>query len=284
MKTMRDSIATGVLACILAAAACGPAQPPDKQSVDASGEAGEWTVLFDGETLDGWEDPTKENPPGDAWVVEDGSIKAVKRPKLREDLFTLETYGDFELAFEWRISPGGNSGVKYAIQDRAVLIAGKTNPEAKRFEDTVDYELIHRLGDRNKLQPGETMEEYVVAFEYQIIDNQGHSDAARGADRGAGAIYSMVAPVSREARPVGEFNEARIVLRGKNVQHWLNGVKVVDTALDSEPIRAGLEERWGIDSPVYKLLTGLPRKQSPIGLQHHNDEAWFRNIRIRRLD
>jgi hypothetical protein len=246
-------------------------------------EAG-WILLFDGETLNGWEDPAREDPPGDAWIVEDGCIKAVARPRLREDLFTIETFGKFEFVFEWKISPGGNSGVKYRIQDRAVLVAGKTNPEAQRFEDTVDFELRNRIWERHRLGPDDRMEEYVVAYEYQIIDNEGHRDAAAGADRQTGSIYGLVAPSGQTALPVGEFNYSRIVLNDNHVEHWLNRSKVIDTNLTSEEIRAGLEKRWTANSPVYLLLTEMPHRDTPIVLQHHNDEVWFRNLKIRRLD
>jgi 3-keto-disaccharide hydrolase len=270
-----------VISVVAFAVGCNPATEPQEVAEEAPAQ---WIELFDGETLNGWEDPAAENPPGDSWIIEDGCIKAVGRPTLREDLFTNEHFGDFELVFEWKISEKGNSGVKYRVQDRAVLVKGKTNPDAKRFEDIVDYELTNRLNDRNKLEPGDSMEEYVVAFEHQIIDNEGHRDALNGPDRSTGAVYSMIAPTSQEAKPVGEFNESKIVLRGNHVEHWLNGVNVVDADLTSEPIRAGLEKRWTTESPVYKLLTEMPRQDGPIGLQHHNDEAWFRNIRIRRLD
>lgn len=288
LKLSFSSIAVLML---LVAAGCGGPGPEAESGEAVVGpnaltpeeQAKGWRLLFDGESLAGWEDPAMENPPGDAWTVEEGCIKAVHAPKLREDLFTLDAFQDFELSFEWKISPGGNSGVKYRVQDRGVLEDGKLNPDAKRFEDLVDYELLHRQSGRDRVTPGASFQEYVVAFEYQVIDNNAHKDALRGADRTSGAIYSMVAPASSPVKPVGEFNESRIVLRGNHVQHWLNGEKVVDAMLDSEPIVAGLEKRWGQESPVYRLLTEMPRKKSPIGLQHHVDEAWYRSIKIRPL-
>lgn len=285
MSRMVRSGAPLLLAIVLggcAAAPERPAAPPSGARAPQEPAAG-WVSLFDGRTLEGWEDPARESPPGDAWTVEDGCIKSVHQPRFREDLYTRRTFSDFELAWEWRISAGGNSGVKYRIQDRALLVKGKNNGGAKRFEDKVDYELTHRLGDRSGVGPGDEFEEYAVAFEYQLIDDAAHPDARKGPDRSAGAIYSMVAPTEQAARPAGEWNEARIVLRGSHVEHWLNGRKVIDTSLDSEPIRAGLEKRWGVQSPVFRLLTGQPRRETPIALQHHNDVAWFRDIRIRRL-
>ena len=84
----------------------------------ALAHAQKWQVLFDGKTFKGWEDPLAKSPPGDSFTIEDGCLKAVPHPRLDEDLFTKDTYGDFELEFDWKISPRGNSGVKYRIQDR----------------------------------------------------------------------------------------------------------------------------------------------------------------------
>jgi hypothetical protein len=241
--------------------------------------AARWRLLFDGRSLRGWEDPARESPPGHAWVVEDGCLKAVARPRIREDLLTTESFGDFELVFEWRISPRGNSGVKYRIQDRALLVRNRPSPAGPQFEAMVNYELTHRRGDRSKIGPEDEIEEYLVAFEYQVID----AAVAAGARSGPGSLYDLAGEPHRAERPVGEFNQGRILLRGNHVEHWLNGVKVVDVDLDSAEVLERLERRWGKGSPVYELLTRQERRRTPIALQHHNDEAWFRNIKLRPL-
>ncbi len=153
-----------LLAALLLAPACSVSEPEDHNRLTPEEAAQGWELLFDGRTLAGWEDPAAETPPGDAWVVEDGCIRAVDHPRLREDLLTLERFSDFELVFDWKISPGGNSGVKYLIQDRAVLVEGRTRPDSDRFEDKVDYELAHRLGDRTRLGPRDRIEEYLIGF------------------------------------------------------------------------------------------------------------------------
>jgi hypothetical protein len=269
---------------MLVFAACATAPSPEPNTLSPEEQAEGWILLFDGRTMEGWEDPGKKSPPGNAWGVEDGCLKTVPRARMREDLFTLASFGDFELKFEWKISPGGNTGVKYRIQDRAMLEEGKRKPDASSFEEVVNYEMTHRLASRSQVSPSSQFEEYAVAFEYQLIDNTGHQDAKRGGRYQAASIYGLVAPSETVARPAGEFNESRIVLRGNHVEHWLNGVKVVDTDLDTEEIRQGLESRWGKESPVSDLLTRQPRRETPIGLQHHIDEAWFRNIKIRHLE
>ena len=77
-----------------------------------------------------------KSPPGDAFTIEDGCLKAVPHPRITEDLFTTDVFADFELFFDWKISPGGNSGVKFRIQDRVFLPAGKG-----KFEDRVNAAL-----------------------------------------------------------------------------------------------------------------------------------------------
>jgi hypothetical protein len=237
--------------------------------------AADWKSLFDGKTFNGWEDPTRKSPPGDSFVIENGCLKATSHPRINEDLFTADTYRDFELAFEWKISPGGNSGVKYRIQDRVMLLDEKT----PKFEDLVALSFQKRRKDR----PAKG-QEYVVGFEYQITDDSRNPDAtANGAKHRTAALYDTVAASRNVTKPAGTFNESRIVVKGDHVEHWLNGVKVVDTSLRSPEVAKGAAQRWGEGSAVYKLLVNQPRSRCQISLQNHNDEAWFRNIRIREL-
>jgi hypothetical protein len=231
-----------------------------------------WQLLFDGRSFDGWENPADKHPPADAWAIEDGCLKSVAKPRIIEDLFTKAKFRDFELTFDWKVAPGSNSGVKYRIQDRVMLAEGKF----KKFEDSVDYSIAHRRTDR----PAKG-QEYVIGFEYQVIDNSGHADARRGPKYQAGALYDLIGPAKDVTKPIGEFNQARLVVRGNHIEHWLNGVKVVDADL-AEAAKGGAH-RWGAESPVYKLMAEQPRKECPISLQNHNDPAWFRNIKIRRL-
>jgi hypothetical protein len=231
-----------------------------------------WQLLFDGRSFAGWEDPLRKSPPGDAWTIEDGCLKPTPHPRIIEDLFTEEKFGDFELQFEWKVAAKSNSGVKYRIQDRVMLIDGKF----KKFEDSVHASIAHRRQDR----PAKG-QEYVIGFEYQVIDNSGHADARRGPKYQAGALYDMTAASKDMSRPIGEFNQARLMVKGTRTEHWLNGEKVVDTDL-LEGARSS-EHRWGAQSEVYRLLATQPRRETPISLQNHNDPAWFRNIKIRRL-
>jgi Domain of Unknown Function (DUF1080) len=234
-----------------------------------------WVSLFDGKTMAGWDDPRQKVPPGDAWTVEDGCLKANRGPHITEDLFTKAVFRDFELAWEWKVAPGANSGVKYRIQDRIFLAPYPGH----RFEDVVNFSVQNRPAKRP-----DHGQEYVVGFEYQILDNTRNSDARVGTSHQAGALYDIVGPSKDVTRPVGEFNESRLVVKGNHVEHWLNGVKVVETDLDSALAAERAAHRWGAGTPVTVDLTTQPRKECPISLQNHGDDAWFRNIRIRRLD
>jgi len=233
-----------------------------------------WTVLFDGANRAQWDDPRQKMPPGDGWTVEDGCLRAVHSPRILEDMVTRKVFGDFELSLEWKISPGGNSGIKYKIQDRVFL----AQHPGGSFEDLVNWS----LGHRPTVRPDKG-QEYVVGFEYQILDNAGNIDARHGADRQAGALYDIAGPTKDVTKPVGEFNQTRIVVRGNHVEHWLNGVKVVDTSLDSPQTLDHLAKRWGKGSPVYELLAKQPKKECSISLQNHGSDAWFRDIKIRKL-
>jgi 3-keto-disaccharide hydrolase len=261
----------------IAAIACAAAlaAPAADNQLTAQERAAGWRLLFDGKTYANFEDPTKKSPPSHAFTIEDGCIRSLPHAEITEDLFTLEKFRDFELEFDWKISPGGNSGVKYRIQDR-VLLADAVR--GQKFEDRANASMKNRRTDR----PAKG-QEYVVGFEYQVLDNEKNPDARRGTNHQAGALYDMISPAKDATKPVGEFNHSRLVVKGDHVEHWLNGEKVVDGSLKDPAVAKGTAARWGADSPVYDLLVNQPRQECQISLQNHETDAWFKNIKIRKL-
>lgn len=242
-----------------------------------------WKLLFDGTNTDAWQYPAQLHPAGDAWSIEDSCLAAKPHPLITEDLVTKETYQDFELAFDWKISQGGNSGVKYRIQEFPILLRAERQPHGAKFEGLVDTAVKDHVTRRSVIKPGEKAQIYVVGFEYQLIDNGRHPDALRGPLYQSGSVYSIFPPSRDVTRPVGQFNHSQLVLKGNHVEHWLNGEKVVEADLDSPQVKETLAKRWGKDSPVFNLLVNQPKKRCPISLQNHGDAVWFQAIKIRRL-
>lgn len=257
-------------------------QAEDNKLTPAEKKEG-WTLLFDGKSYKGWLDPARRKPAGDSWIIEQGALRTVAHPKIREDLVSAAQYGDFDLMFDWKIAPGGNSGLKYAIQE-FILLDARYRRHDLPFEKQVAWELEHKQSKREALDPAKGSEEYVVGFEYQMIDDSAHADAKRGALYQTGALYSMLPPSQSASHKPGEWNQGRVVKRGAHIEHWVNGVKVLDGSLDDPRAMASGGKRWKDVPEVKRLLGDRPKKQAPISLQNHNDAAWFKNIKIKRLD
>lgn len=206
----------------------------------ADREAPEWRVLFDGSSTEEWRGFRQEAFPTGGWKVEDGVLATVAG-LARVDLVTRETFGDFELSFEWRLPPGGNSGIFFWV-DEAVPVIWHHAPEI------------------------------------QILDDKAYDQAADTL-LASGSLYDLVPPLAeKKLRPLGEFNSNRLVVRGSEIEYWLNGEKVLKADLDSPEVR----ER--IAASKFGEHEGFARtRPGRIGLQHHGEEAAFRNIRIREL-
>ncbi|MEO8597148.1 MAG: DUF1080 domain-containing protein [Candidatus Solibacter sp.] len=267
---MRNLLIVMSLVCAAVAAAFGA-----DNELTAKEKADGWQLLFDGKTFSGWEDPTKKTPAGDAWAIEDGCLKATLNPRIAEDLYTAELFGDFEMVWDWKVAPVGNTGVKYRVQDRVFLEAAVPG---QKFEEQVNRSIKNRGAQRAARST-----EYNVAFEYQLLDNERHPDGRRGPIHQSGALYDMIPPSKDATRPVGEFNQSRLVVKGDHVEHWLNGEKVVDGSLNDPGVAQGTASRWGTESPVYEMLVKHAKKMCPVSLQNHGEIAWFRNVKIRKL-
>jgi len=243
---MRSACCRWLAACLALGLQQARAQTEVNQLSPQEQAAG-WRLLFDGTSTAAWRGAGQEEFPAGCWGVEDGCLKYERRPDEERagDIITREEFTDFELRWDWRIEPGGNSGVKY---------------------------LLYRRGGRPDDKFGWT------GLEYQLIDDERHSDARRAANRTAGAVYDLLAPGPKDLRPPGQFNESRIVVQGDRVEHWLNGVKILEFELGSEEFKAA------IGRSKYRGIAGFGTKRpSPILLQDHGNPVRFRNLKIRDL-
>ncbi|MBI3418091.1 MAG: DUF1080 domain-containing protein [Verrucomicrobia bacterium] len=197
-----------------------------------------WRLLFDGKTTAGWRAFNKSVFPNQGWGVENGALK--HQPKGGGgDIVTVDQFTDFDFHFEWRVAPGANSGVKYFI-------------------------------DEKRGQP--------IGHEYQVIDDNAHADALRGGKWQTSALYDLFPPKDKTLRPVGEWNESRILVEGKHVEHWLNGKQVLDYELESDALKTA------IAGSKFKNVAGFGTKfKTPILLQDHGDEVAYRNLKLREL-
>jgi hypothetical protein len=250
------------------ALATGIAQA-EQNRLSSAEEAAGWRLLFDGKSLAGWRTPSGEAAGLSSWTVVDGCLKAVTGSRHVADLWTTHEYRDFDFQFEWRAPQGGNSGIRYMIQEWA----------RGRFRGS---HLIDRLGHRSlpdsTLGPDECLVEYSLGLEYQVADDGG--SRTPNFNRASGALYALLPVAKLSSRPTGKWNSGRLVVRGNHVEHWLNGLKVVTYELDSQDLHDALlrEARQGND-----LLVNPKRRESAITLQHHLTEFWFRNLKVRRL-
>ena len=253
-----------------------PFSPPARTRVSNALKADRgWMILFDGKTTRGWRGFRRRVFPRDIWRIEDGALHRIKATNdSKRDIITTRQFRDFELELEWKISAGGNSGVKYLVTEKRPSSWEKASADYQRGA------LQRRKAPAEEIAK-ETPERYryfPIAFEFQIIDDALNSDARSGRNRVTGALYDLLAPSARLIAPAGSFNRGRIVVRRGHVEHWVNGVKALEFDIGSQD----LQRR--INASKFGQLPGFGTiRTGRIALQDHGDEVWFRNIRLREL-
>jgi 3-keto-disaccharide hydrolase len=197
------SLAATLLPMMMAAGA--PAAPDAHAAqAPAPAEAQGWRSLFDGKTTEGWRAFKSDTFPLERWKVEDGALKQAGAHGERgtRDIITKEKFADFDFRFEWKVAPGGNSGVKYLVTEE------RSGP---------------------------------IAHEYQVVDDEKNPDAKIGPHRQTASFYDVLPPAKDVPRkPAGEWNESRILVKGNHVEHWLNGRKVLEYELGSPELQAAI--------------------------------------------
>jgi hypothetical protein len=232
---------TTLAAAALLVASCGEGR---QNTLTADEINGGWQLLFDGETLNGWKDyngATLTQP----WHVVDGTIQAKgDGGDASGYIVTEKQYENFELSWDWKLSKGGNSGLLYHVVER---------PQFKV--------------------------PYVTGPEYQLIDEDNYPGELEEWQK-LGVDYAMYLPdlSLKKVFPYGEWNNSKIVFDNGHVEHWLNGVKILEFEAWTDDWHARKNSGKWADAPEY----GLSAK-GVICLQDHGFPASFRNIKIKEL-
>lgn len=247
---------------IVLAASCKKPEPPKEEEkvaaadttatenilTDAEKSDG-WELLFDGTTLDGWKRYGHDTI-GPLWSVQQGAIVCdgtglgEGSGKAGGSLMTIKQYGDFELSVDWKITPGGNSGILYHVVEK---------PEYKT--------------------------DYATGPEVQVMDDSGWKGDPLRDEQKAGSNYDMyAASPTKKLMPVGEWNTARVIYKKGHVEHWLNGEKVVEFEEGTPDFEARYKKsKWTSYPGWNKFKTGS------ISLQDHGAPVYYRNIKIKAL-
>jgi hypothetical protein len=215
-----------------------------------------WRLLWDGKTTDGWRGAKLEGFPEDGWEIANGML-TVKESGGEEsanggDIVTKNTFSEFELIVDFMLTEGANSGIKYFV-----------DPELNKGEGSA------------------------IGLEYQLLDDSKHPDATMGmsGNRTLASLYDMIPSYNlsenmedKRFNGIGKWNRARIVVRGNQVEHWLNNLRVVEYERGSQIYRAL------VAYSKYKIWPNFGESESGhLLLQDHGNTVHFRNIKIREF-
>lgn len=236
---------TNLLLILLLACITSLAQPVNTLSAKEKKEG--WKLLFDGKTGNGWIGAKTKTFPTSGWIIKDGLLTiqgADKNEPTVGDIITTEQYGAFELQFDFKLTPGANSGLKYFVT----------------------------------LETGSPL-----GLEYQLLDDDMHPDAKMGREgnRTLASLYDLI-PANKPAKaikPIGQWNTGRIIVHPDNrIEHYLNGVKLL------EYVRKSPAYRDLVQQSKYKSIANFGEAdKGHILLQDHGHEVSFRNVKIKTL-
>ncbi len=225
-----------------------PAEQSEEPTVTATSD--EWKSLFDGTSTDQWRSYDQDEFPAQGWVIENGELVIQKAPQPRPegfggDIITKEKFGNFELKLEFKVTETANSGIFYFVA----------------------------------VEEGTPI--YFNAPEFQILDDATYIAKGKveaGSSHLTGSNYDMQAAPAGLNKPVGEWNEARILHQAGHVEHWLNGQKTAEYQVGSAEWEELVKKSKFKDYPGYGRA-----KEGHIGLQDHDHEVRFRNIKIKKI-
>jgi hypothetical protein len=204
-----------------------------------------WEVLFDGTSVEKWRGKMLDEFPEKGWKIENGLLFLAE--KGGGDIVTKEKYSDFELVFQFNLTEGANSGIKYFVGNIVNQETGNTMINGPEYQIIDDYNNVHVKDDPNGLSS-------------------------------TASAYLLYAPENKKLNPPGQWNTGRIVAKNGNVEHWLNGVRVIKYKRGSKDfLKRKAETKFKNDVNYGELESGH------ILLTDHNDTVYFKQIKIRRL-
>lgn len=211
-----------------------------------------WELLWDGKTTTGWRGAKLDAFPEKGWEINDGILSVLAsgggESTAGGDIVTEKMYGNFEVMADFKLTEGANSGIKYYV----------------------DTELNKGEGSS-------------IGLEFQILDDARHPDAKLGSHEGSrtvGSLYDLIqADTNKHMNPIGEWNTAHIVSKDNHVEHWLNGVKILEYERGSADFLTLVSESKYKDWPNFGLY-----EQGNILLQDHGDLVSFKNIKIKSYE
>lgn len=218
-------------------------------TLSAREQAEGWKLLWDGKTTEGWRGAKLDAFPEKGWVVENGILKVLKgnggESTNGGDIVTTRTYKNFVLTVDFKITKGANSGIKYFV-----------DPTLNKGEGSA------------------------IGCEFQILDDERHPDAKLGVkgNRKLGSLYDLIPAPEKKPFNINEFNTAMVIVRGRHVEHWLNGEKLLEYNRDDQEWNALVAYSKYRDWPNFGNSA-----EGYILLQDHGDEVWFKNIKIREI-
>lgn len=208
-----------------------------------------WQLLFDGKTTNGWRGARLDEFPTKGWAIEDGVLKVLDggggEAANGGDIVTTRTYGSFILKVDFKITTGANSGIKYFV-----------DPTENKGEGSA------------------------IGCEFQILDDAVHPDAKLGVkgNRTLGSLYDLIPAPADKPFDINAWNTAMIVVQGNHVEHWLNGMKLLEYERNNQ--------MWNalVAYSKYKNWHNFGNHaQGNLLLQDHGHEVWFKNIKIKEL-
>ncbi len=223
------------------------AQPP-KPLTKAERKAG-WQLLFDGKTTNGWRGAYRSDFPEKGWVVVNGELRGELSNGAESgdagDIVTLAKYRDFELVFDWKLGKGGNSGVKYFIEER--------QPKPAKGSQ--------------------------AGYEYQLIDDADYiyNGKLLPQDLKTASIYDVIAAEKPDVQ-LNAWHTSKIVVNNNQIEHWLDGKRVLATDRNSDAFKKGVSDSKFND---YQGFAQIP--EGHILLQDHGHSVAFKNIKIRTI-